>query len=93
MLTLFAATDPSSGVTGYLFTQGVLGIACIVLGFVAVKLYNKNEKLQERIEELHELRLQDSKDITKEVTTVLEGNSQSNRVLAEKIEIAKSQRQ
>ena len=79
-------------VTTYLFTQGVLGVACIVIGFVAVKLYNKNERQQLRIDELQELRLQDSKEVTKDVTEVLQGNSQSNRILAEKIEVAKAER-
>lgn len=73
----------------YLFTQGVLGVAVFVLGWVCIKLYNKTERQQARIEELHELRLQDSREIQKEITTVLEGNSQSNRILAEKIEVGK----
>lgn len=66
----------------YFFTQGVLGIICLVLAAVCIKLYNKVSALQD-------LRLQDSKDVTKDVTTVLQGNSQSNLILAEKIESAK----
>lgn len=77
------------GVSNYLLTQGVLGIAVLVLGWVCIKLYNKTEKQQNRIEELQNLRLQDSKEVTKEVTEVLQGNSQSNYILAEKIEAAK----
>lgn len=76
-------------ISTYLFTQGVLGVAVFVLGWVCIKLYNKTERQQARIEELHELRLQDSREIQKEITTVLEGNSQSNRILAEKIEVGK----
>lgn len=79
-------------VTTYLLTQGVLGVACIILGVVCTKLYNKTERQQARIEELQELRLQDSKEVTRDVTEVLQGNSQSNRILAEKIEIAKGQK-
>jgi hypothetical protein len=79
-------------ITTYLFTQGVLGVACVILGIVCTKLYNKTERQQTRIEELQELRLQDSKDISKDIAAVLEGNSQSNRILAEKIEIAKDAR-
>ncbi len=78
-------------VGSYLFTQGVLGVACLVLGLVIIKLYNKNEKQQLRIEELQELRLQDTKEVAKDITDVLQGNSQSNRILAEKIELAKVQ--
>lgn len=35
--------DPSAGLTSYLFTQGVLGFAVFVLGWVAIKLYNSRE--------------------------------------------------
>lgn len=78
-------------VATYLFTQGVLGVVCLVLGIVCIRLYGKTEKQEARIQELQELRLQDSKEVTKDVTEVLQGNSQSNRILAEKIEIAKNQ--
>lgn len=76
----------------YLFTQGVLGVVVVALSTVCVKLYNKSERQQLRIEELQELRLQDSKEVTKDVTEVLSGNSQNMRILSEKIEIAKGQK-
>jgi hypothetical protein len=79
-----------AGVT-YLFTQGVLGVVVVALSTVAVKLYNKTEKQQLRIEELQNLRLTDSKEVTKDVTEVLQGNSQNMRILSEKIEVAKGQ--
>ena len=75
----------------YLFTQGVLGVVVVALTTVIIKLYNKTEKQQLRIEELQELRLQDTKEVAKDVAGVLEGNSQTNRILAEKIELAKLQ--
>lgn len=78
--------------TTYLFTQGVLGVVVVALVTVCIKLYNKTEKQQARIEELQELRLQDSKEVTKDVTEVLQGNAQSNLILAEKIEVAKGSR-
>lgn len=81
------------GGTTYLFTQGVLGVVVVALSTVAIKLYNKTEKQQNRIEELQDLRLSDSKDVTKDVTEVLQGNSQNMRILSEKIEIAKGIRQ
>lgn len=77
--------------TTYLFTQGVLGIVVVALSTVCIKLYNKSEKQQLRIEELQDLRLEDSKQLTKDVTDVVQGNSQNMRVLSEKIEIAKEQ--
>lgn len=77
--------------TTYLFTQGVLGVVVVALVTVCVKLYNKVERQQLRIEELQDLRLADSKEVTKDVTAVLQGNSQSNALLAAKIEIAKEQ--
>lgn len=81
-----------SGAT-YLFTQGVLGIVVVALSTVCIKLYNKSERQQLRIEELQDLRLDDSKQVTKDVTDVLQGNSQNLRVLSEKIEIAKGNKQ
>lgn len=80
------------GASNYLFTQGVLGVACVVLGIVVIRLYNKTERQEQRIQELQDLRLQDSKEVTKDVTEVLQGNAQSNLILAEKIEIAKGNR-
>lgn len=77
------------GVTTYLLTQGVLGIVVVALTVVVGKLYNKTEKQQARIEELQDLRLEDSKEVTRDVTAVLQGNAQSNLILAEKIEVAK----
>jgi hypothetical protein len=81
---------PQDASTFYL-TQGVLGVTVVVLLFICNKLYNKTEKQQTRIEELQDLRLQDSKDVTKDVTEVLQGNSQNMRILSEKIEVAKTQ--
>lgn len=70
----------------YLFTQGVLGVCTLILGIVCIKLYNKIERQEARIQELHELRFQDSKEVAKNLAEVLEGNAQANRILAEKIE-------
>jgi hypothetical protein len=57
---------------------------------VVAKLYTKNEKLQERIDTLQELRISEGRETLKEVTDIVQGNSQSNRILAEKIEVGKS---
>lgn len=90
--------DISQGVGSYLFTQGVLGIACIVLGWVCIKLYNKNEKLQadkdalqREKEAIIEARRVESNATTKEVLEVLQSNSQSNTLLATKIEAVKNE--
>lgn len=79
-------------VSTFYLTQGVLGVTVLVLIYVVIKLYNKSEEKQSRIEELQDLRLQDSKEVTKDVTTVLQGNSQANLILAEKIDASKRQR-
>lgn len=81
------------GVYTFYLTQGVLGVTVLILVFVVNKLYNKVDQKQARIDELQELRLQDSKEVTKDVTSVLHGNSQSNLILAEKIDAAKQQRE
>lgn len=78
--------------TAYLFTQGVLGVGCLVLGWVCVKLYTKNEKLQQRIDELHGLRLEDSNRSRDILTDVLQDNTQNMRVFSEKIEVVQSRR-
>ena len=78
-----------NNVATFYLTQGVLGVTVIVLIYVIIKLYNKCEGQQTRIGELQDLRLQDSKEVTKDVTAVLQGNTQSNLVLAAKIDAAK----
>lgn len=72
----------SPDVGTYLFTQGVLGVVCLVLGLVCRTLYNKVQALQDA-------RLQDAKDVTKDVTTVVQGNAEAMRILAAKIEAGK----
>lgn len=85
--------------TTYLLSQGVLGVAVIMLVAVCNKLYNKTESLQKRIEELQDLRLSDSKahagDYQKmalDNQDALQKSSQSSLLLSEKIEVVKGQR-
>lgn len=73
----------------YFLTQGVLGVTVLVLAYVCIKLYSKTERLQARIEELYELRLQDSKQVNKDYSDIVEGNSHNMRLLTEKIEVSK----
>lgn len=54
--------------TAYFFTQGFLGIAVLALGIVVIYQNKKLDKKDSRIEELQELRLADSKEVTKDVT-------------------------
>ena len=95
--------DPSAGLTSYLFTQGVLGFAVFVLGWVCIKLYNSREndctahalevkQLQKEKEDIIEARRVESNTTTKEVLSVLQTNSQSNNLLASKIEAVKGDR-
>jgi len=74
--------------TAYL-NYGVLGMTVLVLFYVVIKLYNDNQGLRLRNEKLQDDRLQDSKDIAKDVTAVLQSNTQSNLILAAKIDAAK----
>lgn len=73
-----------------LLTQGVLGIAVVALAIVCIKLYNKTDELQKALNAEKDLRLSDSKEMMKEVTEVMRDSIQSDRILSEKIEIAKS---
>jgi hypothetical protein len=73
----------------YLLTQGVLGVAVLVLGYVCNKLYNKTERLEKEKTDLMEARRVDTVQTLEKVTDVMQTNSQTNRLLAEKIEAAK----
>jgi len=99
MLSLFAATDPGTGITNYLFTQGILGVVCVGLIIVVVYQQKKLDKKEEKIEALQNARLDDNKthtldyrEMAKDNQEVLQGNSQSNALLAAKIEAVKGQR-
>lgn len=78
----------------YFFTQGVLGVVLVCLAIAFIWYYKNSQK---KIDDLNKIifqgqsdRLADSKENTKEVTTVLQENSQNLRILSEKIEIGKS---
>lgn len=76
----------------YLFTQGVLGVACLVLGGVVVYLQKKLDRKEMRIDELQSQRLQDTRELGEETTKVVSDFSQNIRILTEKIEIGKGRR-
>lgn len=78
-------------VTTYLLTQGVLGVAVIILGLVVRQLYNKTERLEKEKTDLMEARRVDTVQTLEKVTDVMQTNSQTNRLLAEKIEAGKQQ--
>lgn len=78
----------------YLLTQGVLGVVTLALALVIrfmFKYYSsKIDDLNKIIFQGQADRLTDSKENTKEVTGVLQENSQNLRILSEKIEVGKS---
>ena len=74
----------------YLLTQGVLGVAVLVLSFVIVKLYNKTERLEKEKSDLQEARRLDAVATRTDVTSVLPGISQSLANISDKIEISKA---
>lgn len=71
-----------SGTTTYLLTQGVLGIMLLISLSLNWHQYTQGRKAESE-------RLQDAKEVTKEVVTALNNNTQSNLIMAEKIEAAK----
>lgn len=84
-------------VSTYLFTQGVLGVAVFILGWVAIKLYNKTEKLQtekdalqKEKEGLIEARRLDSVQSVKDYSQIVQSNTQTNALLTAKIEAVKA---
>lgn len=66
----------------YYFTQGVLGVSVVALAIVAIVLYK-------RVQFLNDARLNDAKEVIKDVTTVVSANTQSQLILAEKIQSGK----
>lgn len=79
-----------AGISNYLLTQGVLGVMVLIESYIIIKFYNKIEQLEKEKYAIGESRRIDDKATLKEVTSVLQENSQSNYVLAAKIETGKS---
>lgn len=79
-------------ITTFLITQGALGIGCLVLAWVCVKLYNRSERLEQEKTALLEAWRLDSKNSTTEMIRALNDNTTSVSLLAHKIEIAKGER-
>ena len=99
MLNTFAATDPATGIFDFLFTQGILGVVAVGLIIVVVYLVKKLDKKDEKIDALNAQLLTENKshtidyrEMAKDNQEVLQGNSQSNALLAAKIEAVKGQR-
>lgn len=70
---------PEQSTATYLFTQGVLGVLVFALSAVVVALWKDNKRLQDA-------RLADSKEVTKEVTAVVSGNTNAMNLFSAKIE-------
>ena len=90
--------DPTTQTANYLLTQGVLGVAVLVLGWVCVKLYNKTERLQaekdvlqKEKEAIIEARRLESVQTVTDYKDIVQGNSQSNALLIAKIEAVKNE--
>lgn len=76
----------------YLFTQGALGVGCLVLGWVCIKLYNKSERLEKEKSDILEAWRLDSKSSTAEMIKALNDNTNSVAMLSHKIEVAKGKK-
>lgn len=99
MLSIFAVTDPQSGIFDYLFTQGILGVVAVGLIIVIVYQQRKSDKKDEKIDALNAQLLAENKshtvdyrEMAKDNAEVLQGNSQSIQLMAAKIEAVKGQR-
>lgn len=77
----------------YLFTQGALGVAVLVLGFVVTKLYKKTDTLEKEKVVIMEARRIDAIETTKQVIGVLHDSSQNIAILSEKIATGKQSTQ
>lgn len=76
-------------ISTYYLTQGVLGVTVLVLVYVVIKLYSKIERLETEKVALMDARRLDALQTLEKVNEVMSTNSQTNRLLAEKIEGAK----
>lgn len=82
-------------VVGTLVTQGGFGIIAGI--FLWLFLQERKEHREDRktdqalIVALQDARLADTKSEANDLKIILEGNTQANRILSEKIEIAKAQ--
>lgn len=89
------------GLSNYLLTQGVLGVACLVLGVVVIyqqrKLDKRDADHAAEIKELNRQIIDDNKahaidfrELAKDNQEVMFNTSQNVRILSEKIEVGKS---
>lgn len=99
MLSYFAATDPGTGIFDFLFTQGVLGVCLIMAIIVIIYQQKKLDKKDDKIDILHNARLEDSKthttdyrEMAEREQAVLSSNSQNMALFGEKIEVVKGRR-
>lgn len=99
MWSLFAASDPTSGIFDYLFTQGILGVVAVGLIGVVIYLAKKLDKKDIEIAALNKVLLDENKahttdyrEMAKDNQEVLQLNSQNSALLAAKIEAVKGQR-
>lgn len=105
MLELFAqtASDPAASAVSYYFTQGVLGVTVIVLALVIRFLFSyytkKVDDKDAEIRLLNNARFEDNKahvldyrEMAKTDQQILQGNSQTNELLAGKIEAVRGRR-
>lgn len=99
MIELFAATDPTSGIFDYLFTQGILGVVAIALIVVVIYLVKKLDRKESEIAALNAQLLVENKahtsdyrEMAKDNQEILQLNSQNAALLAAKIEAVKGQR-
>lgn len=75
-------------ISTYLLTQGVLGLAVLVFGVVIYRLHLRDEKRLARIEELHELRLEDARKTKETMEEIMRGHNKNIESLDEKFQIA-----
>lgn len=97
MFSHFAAADPQTVLSSG-NTVAILALIIVTLAGVIVYLVKKNDNKDTEIRDLNRLLLAenknhtaDYKEMAKDNQEVLQGNSQSNQLLAAKIETVKGQ--
>lgn len=78
--------------TTFYLTQGVLGVSCIALSVVVIKLYGEVVRLNTALLNMSTTNSDKYTTMTEKLAVIISSNSESNRILAEKIESSKQGR-
>lgn len=80
------------GIINFFFTQGILGVVCLIEGLVIRSIYSELKNEREKNNALQEARRIDAIEARDQVTSVLPVIQQSLTNITDKIALSKSRR-